>query len=126
VQPRCTQRVGASRPRARNFLRKRVATGWGHAPGWNSSLAFEGRCRCVCPVWVQSALFRPGGAVSILTEIEGFPGGTMLSEWHQQAACRGRGPAASFGVRGPTTGRCGSSVETCPVRRECLEYGVGA
>ena len=48
----------------------------------------------------------------------------MLSEWHQKAACRGRGPA-DF-VRGPKSdyGNIRELCETCPVRPECLEYAL--
>ena len=48
----------------------------------------------------------------------------MLSEWHKMAACRGQGPA-DF-VRGPKSdyGAIRELCETCPVRRQCLEYAL--
>ena len=48
----------------------------------------------------------------------------MLSEWHQNAACRGQGPA-DF-VRDPKSdyGAIRELCETCPVRPECLEFAL--
>jgi WhiB family transcriptional regulator, redox-sensing transcriptional regulator len=48
----------------------------------------------------------------------------MMSEWHQEAACRGRGPNAF--VRGPKSdyGSTRELCETCPVRVECLEFAL--
>ncbi|HEX4126031.1 MAG TPA: WhiB family transcriptional regulator [Acidimicrobiales bacterium] len=48
----------------------------------------------------------------------------MLSEWHKQAACKGQGPAAF--VRGPKSdyGSIRQLCESCPVRRECLEFAL--
>jgi WhiB family transcriptional regulator, redox-sensing transcriptional regulator len=48
----------------------------------------------------------------------------MLAEWHQEAACRGRGPNAF--VRGPRSdyGSMRELCESCPVRLECLEFAL--
>jgi WhiB family transcriptional regulator, redox-sensing transcriptional regulator len=48
----------------------------------------------------------------------------MLSEWYRRAACRGQGPTAF--VRGPKFdyGAIRDLCDTCPVRRECLEYAL--
>lgn len=48
----------------------------------------------------------------------------MRSEWHQEAACRGQGPAEF--VRGPKYdyGSVRELCETCPVRMQCLEYAL--
>lgn len=48
----------------------------------------------------------------------------MLAEWHQQAACRGKGPRAF--VRGPRSdyGATRELCDTCPVRRDCLEEAL--
>jgi WhiB family redox-sensing transcriptional regulator len=48
----------------------------------------------------------------------------MLSEWHLKAACRGQGPHEF--VRGPKSdyGATRELCDTCPVRRECLEYAL--
>jgi WhiB family transcriptional regulator, redox-sensing transcriptional regulator len=48
----------------------------------------------------------------------------MLSEWHQEAACRGRGPD-DF-VRGPKAdyGSTRELCASCPVRLECLEFAL--
>jgi WhiB family transcriptional regulator, redox-sensing transcriptional regulator len=62
-------------------------------------------------------------AVSILMG-RGNPGGRMLREWQEQAACRGRAPA-DF-VRGPKAdyGDTRDLCELCPVRRDCLETAL--
>jgi WhiB family redox-sensing transcriptional regulator len=48
----------------------------------------------------------------------------MRSEWQQQAACRGHGPA-DF-VRGPRSDYAAlrELCASCPVRAECLEYAL--
>jgi WhiB family redox-sensing transcriptional regulator len=48
----------------------------------------------------------------------------MFSDWILQAACRGQGPD-DF-VRGPKSNYATirELCETCPVRRECLEYAL--
>jgi WhiB family redox-sensing transcriptional regulator len=48
----------------------------------------------------------------------------MLAEWHQEAACRGRGPNAF--VRGPRSdyGSMRELCESCSVRLECLEFAL--
>jgi WhiB family redox-sensing transcriptional regulator len=48
----------------------------------------------------------------------------MLSDWHQNAACRGQAPA-DF-VRGPKSdyGTIRELCEACPVRPECLEFAL--
>jgi WhiB family transcriptional regulator, redox-sensing transcriptional regulator len=48
----------------------------------------------------------------------------MVSDWQKEAACRGQGPAAF--VRGPHSSYASirALCETCPVRRDCLEYAL--
>ena len=48
----------------------------------------------------------------------------LSSEWHLQAACRGRGPG-DF-VQGPKFdyGSIREICESCPVRGECLEFAL--
>jgi WhiB family redox-sensing transcriptional regulator len=48
----------------------------------------------------------------------------MFSDWILQAACRGQGPEEF--VRGPKSDYMTTRdlCETCPVRRECLEYAL--
>ena len=48
----------------------------------------------------------------------------LSSEWHLQAACRGRGPG-DF-VQGPKFDyrSVREICESCPVRRECLEFAL--
>ncbi len=48
----------------------------------------------------------------------------MLTEWHLQAACRGRGPSEF--VRGPRSDYdlIRELCESCPVRQPCLEYAL--
>lgn len=44
--------------------------------------------------------------------------------WQQKAACRGMGPDLFFTERGASTNPAKEICAACPVRVECLEYGM--
>lgn len=46
-------------------------------------------------------------------------------DWHAQAACRGRGPAEFFPVRGERTDAAKAICATCSVVAECFDASEG-
>ena len=44
--------------------------------------------------------------------------------WREQGACRGLDPALFFPERGDSTAAAKATCASCPVRAQCLDYGL--
>ena len=73
------------------------------------------------PRWLPLEVLMEPGTTAAGDFIEAL---TRRPEWHQRAACRGMGPAAFYPERGQSTEAAMRICVTCPVRPECLAFGV--
>lgn len=56
--------------------------------------------------------------------LEEFVAALRTPQWMRQAACKGTDPDLWFPERGELTSEARAICQTCPVRQNCLEYGL--
>src|SRR5271169_735386 len=80
-------------------------------------------CRVKCcrnVVRGQSGRLYSGAGRHVSIPIEGpYPGGSVFSEWHNRAACKGA-TDLFFSYDGEVVAHARQICEGCPVRQECL------